>query len=109
MKGSDWMRFCIENRTSKKQRDIMLVKRINHQHEKRLIRGFKEKENDFFVMAALDVTRRHSLMFTMDDYKGNCIWIEYSKKEKRFTNICYQEDGCWHHIFLKHSIYTKTE
>lgn len=105
MKGIEWMRFCIENRTSKRQRDIMFVKRINQQHERRLVQLFKEKENDLFVIAALDTTRRHSLDFIVEDYKGKYIRIEYSKKEKRFTNISYEEDGCWHHIFLKHSIY----
>lgn len=105
MKASEWMQFCIEHRITQKQRDIMFVKRINRNHEKRLVQHFKEMERDLFVMVALDTTRRHKLYFTMDDYKGRCIWVEYSKKEKRWTNIAYEEHGCWHHIFLKHSIY----
>lgn len=105
MKGSEWMRFCIEKRTSQKQKDIMLVKRINQRHEKRLVECFKKKEKEFFIIVALDITRRHTLLFNMKDYKGSYCWAEYSKKEKRWTNICYEEHNCWHHIFLKHSIY----
>ena len=106
MKEAEWMRFCIENRTSKKQKEIMLVKRINHQYEKRLVELFKEKEREWFVIVALDTTRRHTLQFCIEGPKaGKMMWVDYSKKEKRFTNICYEEDGCWHHIHLKNTIY----
>lgn len=109
MTGNEWMRFCIEKRTSQKQKDIMLVKRVNQRHEKRLVDLFKEKEAEWFVIVALDTTRRRTLTFATfyDEEKLKCIWVDYSKKEKRFTNITYVEDGCWHHIFLKHSIYLK--
>lgn len=105
MKGSEWMRFCIEKRTSNKQKEIMLVKRVNQQHEKRIVNCFLQKENDLFVLAALDTTRRHTLTFVIEPYKESYAWVEYSKKEKRFTHIAYEQDGCWHHIFLKNSIY----
>lgn len=107
MKEAEWMRFCIENRTSKKQKDIMLVKRINQQYEKRLVDLFKSKEKEWFVLLALDTTRRHTLLFStfIPNKDLKCIWVEYSKKEKRFTHLTYEEDGCWHHIFLKHCQY----
>jgi hypothetical protein len=107
MSGDEWMMFCIEKRLSKKQHEIMFVKRINRQRELSLIVLFKTKEKEWFIAIALDTTRRHELVFTMDDLRGKYCWVHYSKKEKRFTNICYEEDGCWHHIFLKHSPYLK--
>lgn len=107
MKGSEWMLFCIEKRTSKKQKEIMFFKRINQQHEKRLVALFKEKEKEWFVLVAIDITRRHVLTFTAEDGKDGYFWVEYSKKEKRFTHIKYEEHGCWHYIFLKHCIYLR--
>lgn len=107
MKESEWMRFCLENRISEKQKNIMLVRRINKNHEKRLVDCFTQREKEIFITVALDTTRRHTLNFAIDDYKGGVMWIEYSKKEKRWTNIYYEEHGCWHYIFLKHCIFLK--
>jgi hypothetical protein len=105
MKASEWLMFCIEKRTSKKQKDIMLVKRINTSHEKRLVEAFREKEPNWFIEVALDTTHRHTLLFATDDYRGGIYWVEYSKKEKRFTHIRYTESGCWHYIPLKYCSY----
>lgn len=109
MKASEWERFCLENRRSKKQKDIMLNKRINQKHEERLVRLFKENESRFFVIVALDTSRRHEVTFIIEDYKGHYVRIFYNKKLKRFTDIAYEEYGCWHHIFLKNSIYLANE
>lgn len=112
MKGTEWMRFCIENRTSEKQKRIMLVRRINVNHEKRLYRIFKDVEADLFVGMATDITRRRKLMFAVDDGKGSYFFAHYCRKERRFTHLMYSHDDSTYgsqYIFLKHSIFANTD
>lgn len=61
--------------------------------EDELIGLFNKKQDDLLLKAAFDGTKRHNLVFSLENENGLGGTVNYNKKESRFTFIQYTLHG----------------
>lgn len=108
MKNDEWFLLGLE-RLSKASKNTLLFLKVDKNHEKAFVDLWKKIESDYWLNAAADETKRHTLTFFFgypwhDADRNFQAAVIYDKKERRFTHIQYRFGAGLQYIPLKYCL-----